>query len=314
LIHLATATDRQYLPWCATAILSAIRATSEPCTFHLIHSPDVGADERRQLSLLAQASSGSVEFIPLPEHDLPSLPEAVAAHGGAISCARFLLPQMLTNVDRLIYLDADTLTVDSLAPLAALDMQGAPVAAVLNVVEQAMRTRISRLGLKNPHRYLNSGVLLMDLRRMRELDSVAALLDCTERQAPHLLWVDQDVLNLVFEDNWLALEPRWNVQNSLLYWRSWAEEVFEPSQVEDATRRPAILHFEGPSLAKPWHYLSQHPYTTRYRDMLAETPWACAAPTGRTWFNRLIKPLSRERQVRAIIAQERVKRRLGRSR
>lgn len=314
MIHLATATDRPYLPWCATAVLSSIRATTESCLFHIIHADDVGADDRRELVRLAQGAGGDVEFIALPQADLAGLPAAVAAHGGAISCARFLLPRILADVDRLIYLDADTLTVDSLTPLWDIDMGNAPVAAVPNVVEPAMRTRISGIGLRDPLRYLNSGVLVLDLRRMRELDSATALLDRATQRSPQLLWVDQDALNLVFEDEWLALEPRWNVQNSLLYWRSSAEDVFEPAQVDAAIAAPAILHFEGPSLAKPWHYLSQHPYTAQYLGVLSETPWADAAPTGRTLFNRIIKPLSRERQVRAVIAHERARRRFGGSR
>jgi lipopolysaccharide biosynthesis glycosyltransferase len=50
--------------------------------------------------------------------------------------------------------------------------------------------------------------------------------------------------------------------------------VFGRDALAEATRTPAIVHFEGPSLAKPWHVLCQHPYRDEWRAALGRTPWA----------------------------------------
>jgi hypothetical protein len=44
--------------------------------------------------------------------------------------------------------------------------------------------------------------------------------------------------------------------------------------VDEAVRSPAIRHFEGPSVAKPWHYLCPTPHRDVYLETLAQTPWA----------------------------------------
>jgi hypothetical protein len=58
--------------------------------------------------------------------------------------------------------------------------------------------------------------------------------------------------------------------------------VFGAEALHEATASPAILHFEGPSLNKPWHYLCQHPWRHQYRRTLARTPWPDVALHDRT--------------------------------
>ena len=43
--------------------------------------------------------------------------------------------------------------------------------------------------------------------------------------------------------------------------------------VEEARRSPAIRHFEGPSVNKPWHLLCEQPGREHYMRHRAATPW-----------------------------------------
>jgi lipopolysaccharide biosynthesis glycosyltransferase len=119
--------------------------------------------------------------------------------------------------------------------------------------------------------------------------------DCTSRieafaKGRPLLWPDQDALNVVLGDRRIALHPRWNCMNSVFQMPE-ARAVFGEGTVRDACRDPAIVHFEGPSLVKPWHYLSKHPYRRAYRRHRAATPWPSYELEGRTWRRRMLKPL-----------------------
>jgi lipopolysaccharide biosynthesis glycosyltransferase len=305
----ATATNRAYLPWCATALLSAVERTVEcRVAVHVLVDSDVGHEDKERLRRALDRLGAATTFIALARSDLSGLPPAVNAHGGAISCARFLLPHLLPNVHRLLYLDADTLTLDSLAPLVDLPLNDAPLGAVRNVVEPAMRGRLVELGL-DPARYLNSGVLLMDLDVMRERRSSEALLACVRNEADRLLWVDQDALNLVFRDEWHELSPRWNVQNSFWVWTQWTSDLLGQA-AEEARRRPGVLHFEGPSLNKPWHFLCRHPYREAYREVADRGPWGPVDLEDRTWVTRLLGRLPDDRVVPAYVRLHAVRRRL----
>ena len=43
-----------------------------------------------------------------------------------------------------------------------------------------------------------------------------------------------------------------------------ADDVFGAAAVAEARRSPALVHFEGFKIDKPWHYLSKHPYRKAY--------------------------------------------------
>ncbi len=187
---------------------------------------------------------------------------------------RFLLPELLPDHDRVTYLDADTFVADDLWSLATADLDGAPVGAVANVVPAPDWPRLAGLGFSDPADVLNSGVLVMDLARMRAEDTWGQIGDTVAAFADQIAWPDQDALNLVCAGRWTRLHPRFNAQNSVFAWPEQAQGVFGASAVAEAVADPAVVHFEGPLLCKPWHALSTHPWRDRYRATLARTPWA----------------------------------------
>jgi lipopolysaccharide biosynthesis glycosyltransferase len=118
---------------------------------------------------------------------------------------------------------------------------------------------------------------------------------------PGLFWLDQDTLNVVLEGRWLELDPRWNAMNSLWTWTDWANDVFGETRVDAAKRNPAILHFEGPSICKPWHVLSTHAFKDAYRDALGRTPWPDTPLIGRSILTTLIGLLPERNRLPAYI-------------
>jgi lipopolysaccharide biosynthesis glycosyltransferase len=303
-VHISTGTDAAYLPWCATTLLSVLRATRDAqVVLHVFCDEDVDDRQRRRLDDMVRAEGGELDMLAVDRAALGALPPAVAAHGGAISCARLLLPELLPDVDRVLYVDADTLAVGSLTALAASPLDGRPLGAVRNVVHPDMRGRLRDLGL-DPANYLNSGMLVMDLEAMRKDGTGEATLRFIRDDGERLLWVDQDALNVVFDGAWTALHPRWNAQNSFWTWRPWADDVFGEQVVAEAIADPGLLHFEGPWLSKPWHYLCQHPYAGRYRQMLAATPWPRPL-VDRTVATMAIRALPASLRVRAFLRLQR---------
>jgi lipopolysaccharide biosynthesis glycosyltransferase len=221
---------------------------------------------------------------------------------------RVFLPDLLPAVDRVLYLDADTLVVDALAPLWETPLDGAYVGAVTNVLEPQYAGHPAELGLPPGRRYFNSGVLLFNLAAMRAGDCTAEILRIARGE--RLLWPDQDALNVVLGGSRVELHPRWNVMNSLLLFPQ-ARDVFGAGVLADACRDPGIVHFEGPGLAKPWHYLSKHPARDAYHAHRAQTPWPDVAIEGRTWANRLLRPLPTPATIAVLGGWYRARSRFG---
>jgi lipopolysaccharide biosynthesis glycosyltransferase len=245
---------------------------------HFLRGEGVTEEHARALTEMVGAHGGAISFLDVPEDRVAGLPTMDEI--GPPMWYRFFLTELLPDVERILYLDADTIVLDSLRPLWETDLDGCHVAAVTNVFQEDHIPLPARLGLE-PRDYFNSGVLLMNLDLMRRDESTAALFEYTRANAERLVWPDQDVLNAVLGPTRRRLAPRWNCMTSVLRF-PWAAYVFSAEELEEARRRPAIRHFEGPSVNKPWHILCDGDRREAYFRHRRQTPWPTVRREGVT--------------------------------
>ncbi|HEX6395267.1 MAG TPA: glycosyltransferase family 8 protein [Acidimicrobiales bacterium] len=309
-IVVAVAIDDQYAPWAATLLRSCIMANpSIALSFEIVHNGTLSEEDRSRLVLSAKSEHSSVRFHTVSGDDLRGLP--TTPHFGTVVWMRFFIPDLLLDRTRVIYLDSDTLVMSGLLDLWSVPLDSTSIAAVANVVEPSVRPHVRSMGIEYPGGFFNSGVLVMDLERMRIDRSAEELLKTAFDHRDRLVWPDQDALNLVFRRRWLPLHPRWNAQNSFWAWDEWATDVFGRVPLEEAKIRPAIRHFEGPGLSKPWHYLCPYPGRKHYRAVMAQTPWAGTPLQDKTAATRFVRWFPPEARIQAYIRLDRVRRRLA---
>jgi lipopolysaccharide biosynthesis glycosyltransferase len=288
--HVACAADERYVGHCAAMLHSLLEraraASSREVVVHFLHAPTFPTPTRDQLAAFVATNGGRFTPWEIADDRVAGLPTMDRIP--RTMWYRIFLPELLPDVERVLYLDADTLVVDDLAPLFDRPLDGAYVAAVPNVFEPRFAQRPQELALPRAQPYFNSGVLLFDLARMRDDGCTQQIVRMAKNEP--LLWPDQDALNVVLGGRQVTLHPRWNAMNSLFLLRE-AQATFGAETVRDACARPAIVHFEGPALSKPWHYLNKHPYRAEYLRHRRATPWPDVAVEGRTWSNRLLRPL-----------------------
>lgn len=305
MIRVAVASDDAYLPWTATLIRSVLdEHPAADVRFHVLAPTETAGIGR--LRTWVEDLGGSLEVHELDITSFGGLPSV--GRFGRIVWSRFLLPELLPRESSVLYLDADTLVVSSLEDLWTTQMDE-PVGAVANVVEPSLHAHVRSLGIEDVRRFFNSGVLLMNLDQMRD---VLAELPRRISGLERLRWPDQDALNVLYADRWKELHPRWNAMSSLWTWRAWADDTFGAGRAEEARTSPSILHFEGPSISKPWHYLCAHPFAKRYRMTLSRTPWADVPLVGRTVTTRMISVLPRRWWTGTYVRLARWRERLGR--
>lgn len=293
-IQLACAARADYLPHAAAMLHSALARTAGlELSVHFLHGPDLPREARPRMTAMLERGGAAIEFIEMSEERVAGL----RTRGDMLPAShwyRIFLPELLPDVDKLLYLDADTIAVDSLRPLWEIDLDSWYVAAVTNVFQLDHLHHPERLGLASPYLYFNTGVLLMNLRLMRANDCTRSLLDYAREHHDEIALPEQDALNVVLGDRRLHLHPRWNAMNSVLNF-PWAAYVFGPTAVEEARLRPAIRHFEGPTTNKPWHYRCDSAMRELYYRHRRETPWPDLRLEGRTPGNVARRSLRRVR-------------------
>lgn len=288
-IDVAIAADDNYVQHAAVVAHSLlVHHPHRRIRLHFLHS---GTSAPETLATLRSAvESGGGEFLEV------RIPPAIAQrlrphpHFGTHAWMRMLLPELLGDIDRVLYLDSDVVVHDRLDALwsTPLDEQHW-IAAVINPLYPHQRpARLSTLGLSGPRDYFNSGVLLMDLARLRAERASEQLLDFADRFTGELVYPDQDVLNAVLKNRWRAVHPRFNAQSPIFDLRP-AELPFESADIRAARRNPAIVHFSG--LFKPWMDACGHPLRRLYWSHLEQTPWRGAEPENRYLRNVILKRL-----------------------
>lgn len=306
--------DANYLAPASVVIRSCLlHSAGSSLQFEVVHDESLTAHDRRLLREMCEGAGAVLNLHVMDERRLRGLP--AVDRFGSIVWWRLVLPEVLESVDRVLYLDCDTLVLSSLHPLWTEELGSSAVGAVANVIEPRMREHVAGLGVDYPGGFFNAGVLLLQLDRMRSEGSTNALLDYALTNQKALPWNDQDALNVIFNGRWHPVHPRWNAQNNLWSWREWALDVFGATQLDEAISDPGIRHFEGPSVAKPWHYLCPVPHRDEYLATLAQTPWADEPLAERTIATRLIARLPTRWRLEAygrfLHARSRVRSRLA---
>lgn len=190
----------------------------------------------------------SVTVIPFDQRQLDSITKVWAeSHVPIAALGRFFLPELLPEgIDRILYVDGDTLFVRDPTPLLDHTLP----AGKIGMVEDAMsfyrqdqsanganaRDYMQGLGLSPDAQYANSGVFIVERGVWKVIAGDA--LNYLSSHSDKCRYHDQSALNAVVGDRRLSLSPIWNYQSRFVQWRT--KPVAEP----------AILHFTG--AAKPW--------------------------------------------------------------
>ncbi len=191
---------------------------------------------------------------------------------------RLFMGDMLPEqIDRVLYLDCDTVVLQSLKHLWKEDLQGKIIGAVM---EPTIYEKVKQsIDLKKEDPYYNSGVLLVDLKKWREEDIQKQLLEFLKNKGGKLFASDQDVLNGTLKGRIHTLMPRYNFFTNYRYF-SYSELVRLGKTYKAVTMRefqiakthPFILHYMGDE--RPWIAGNLNHYRRAYEQYLNKTPWA----------------------------------------
>jgi lipopolysaccharide biosynthesis glycosyltransferase len=252
-VIIASAADERFVPHFATMLHSAWTHHRE-VEFYLL---DCGIEPATLATLAEYADRLGIGLTTIkvdiaPLRDLPTTKFwSVAIY------ARLLIPNLLPPIDRVLYLDADCVVVGDLTALWRMDMGSAAVAGVRDLTAAYLE--------KNPdidvERYVNSGVLLMNLPVWRRDYLTEALLTYIREHTPS--FVDQSAINAVLADVILILAEDYNLmlgqtRRRLMQWTP-----------------PRIIHFTG--TLKPWLH-RETPFAAIYMHHRNQTPFPIVPP------------------------------------
>jgi lipopolysaccharide biosynthesis glycosyltransferase len=167
--------------------------------------------------------------------------------------ARLLFDKILPEgIERLVYLDCDMMVRAPIENIAEIDLESFPIAAVAEPYAMGIKHRrdmkLNRDIFDPADPYFNAGLIVIDMKGWRDAMIIEKLEAMLSDGTMARLYYDQDFLNIIFVNNWLKLDQRWNIVDP-----RWPHQALNPF----------LLHYTGRH--KPWNLWSHVAFASNYR-------------------------------------------------
>lgn len=206
---------------------------------------------------------------------------------------RIIIPYVLKNYNKVIVADADMIVNTDIDELYNTDLFDNYIGAVrdtvyggyLNgLVPNTMKYTVETLKLDNPYDYCNTGVILMDCKKIRTLYSLDFLLEHINTHQYNIY--EQDMINVLFNGKIMFLDPKWNL---FTYTNDFVKKCISFAPLDDylayqkARKNPGIIHYAAHP--KPWwvshadfgmYFWKYARISPFYEEILAQLSWFLA--------------------------------------
>lgn len=181
--------------------------------------------------------------------------------------AKIFFTRLPDSLNKILYLDSDTVVVNRLSDLWNLDLSGYSLAAVetLHTIEQ---NTVIDYGIND--RAINDGVTLINVKYWREnrlTDKCLAYINKWHGCPPVL---SEGTINYVCKNSMLIVSPKYNLMSGIVGQSCNKLEVltgrryYDSSILNDANNNPVIIHYLSGFYNRPWFSDCTHPLKKYY--------------------------------------------------
>lgn len=258
IIPIAFSTDNNYVIPLTVTIYSMLENADENTHYNIFVLTDnqLTNESKKTILLLDECYNNcSLEFIIL-DNIFDNL--EFKFHFTKAICYRLMLGSLLPNHDKCIYLDCDIIVKKDLTQLFNTDLSAHYVAGLKDfpAIVCSGQQYADKIGIPEISQYINSGVLVLNLDKIREDELELKFL--TLAQSKKFEYVDQDIINIVCYNNIKHLEFKYNLQPSYLNLGKNKKfivteeilECFSLDEINNALNDNFITHYSA--VIKPW--------------------------------------------------------------
>ncbi len=252
-VNILVTLDKNYIPQLNVMLFSLLESNPD-CRFdiYLLHTAMRQEDVASTVRILSER--GQLHLICADALRLDNAPTS-SRYPKEIYYRIFAAQLLPKSLDRILYLDPDLIVNGSIHALYALPMEDYYFAAASHTGSFLRKFNEFRLDMEEDAPYINSGVMLMNLERLRREQDADEVFEFIERRKNVLMLPDQDVISALYGSKIYALDSyRYNMSEKLYQWHA----PFEKDLNMDWVRKNAvIIHYCGRN--KPWkeNYIGQ---------------------------------------------------------
>lgn len=263
-VPVVLAANDKFAPYLSTMIQSIVDNASGQRNYDLIvlHKDITTENQIVMCNQLCGRINMSLRFVHV-ERYFDEFTLFIDQHLSIETYYRLVIPDIMPEYDKILYLDCDMVTDRDVAELYDFDLGDKVIGAAkdIDIAGQAkkfaeMKSYLTEsLGLDSPFDYFQAGVLIISLNRLREITSTRNLMELAHSNS----WKchDQCVLNIACKNQVAYIPQQWN---TLMNWIEGDRERMQilkmaPAELfteyQQARKNPWMIHFAG--YQKPWN-------------------------------------------------------------
>lgn len=244
-IPVVFSTDNAYVPYTGVALQTMINCVNKELQYsvYILHTGLSDNSKRRLVALSTE--NVKLHFIDVTA-EMQYITIKSVHHLTPESTYRLLIPDLLPQYDKVLYLDSDIVIMGDVAELYNTNIGNHVVGAAPDGAElnQTLIEYFERVGLDvSPNEYFNAGILLINtalFKKMRIRDKCFEMLQGETK----FIYLDQDALNKFCNGNVHYFDVRWNYSWFFFLYLSSPYNLMHPDELR-------IVHFVGEE--KPWY-------------------------------------------------------------
>ena len=250
-MNLLVAINKKYIPHLRTLLKSIeLSNPKEKFTVYVLHK-DLDEDDILQINYDLDKKRFRIEAIMISDSEIDSFPVYEKRYPIEIYFRIYAAKYLPREVDRVIYLDTDIIVINSLKKLYQMDFQNNLFIAATHIRKILHIFHEVRLGLDKNEPYINSGVMLMNLKELRKVPIEEDVLGFVRKNGRKLMLPDQDIISALYGD-------RIKLIDDLIYnlgeiaWRM--HNIYHKDQfitLDWIRKHTIIIHYYGRN--KPWN-------------------------------------------------------------
>jgi lipopolysaccharide biosynthesis glycosyltransferase len=265
IINICFTTDNNYVRPLSCSIVSILKNTNIETYLHFfILEYDISDENKNKILSLKQIKDCEISFINIDSSVFDNLPDFKENIPYITKTAyfRFLIADLLKDIDKILYLDCDVIVLSGIEELFIHDITDFYIGAVEDIPFYFDRL----CSIKSFDTYVNSGVLLINLKKWRQDKIAQKMFDVVEKYGTKLYYLDQTAINLVCKGKIKLLDLRYNLQVFILLHIGILLNHPLRKRLIQSIKHPKIIHYT--SIKKPWNsYCPLRNYYLQYEEL-----------------------------------------------
>ncbi len=264
----------------ASSIVSLLENNKECSEINIyIITSNITEENKIKLNQLVKKYEKQLIFLPMPDITKKYFENIKYKYRITDAYSRLYLGSILPkNLNKVIYLDADTLVLQPLEKLWNQDINNYYFAGVMECLSKKY---YEIFNLQNDSYYCNSGMLLINLQKWRQDKLEDKIIKYIRDNEGYTFFYEQTVLNVVCANKILLLPQEYNVQTNVLVLSyknnirlRWPYNWYSEKNIDYAKNNIVIAHLTTFFLCnRPHEKASTHPLKKVFLKYKMLTPW-----------------------------------------